>query len=147
MHSIVSSITDRPAHSGFCFRLAARLLQPLSLLWRPRPNPERVAFLAGIVANQPAVRHWLLVIAGEPARVRRALLARGVQEMRVNLCSPEVAEVMEQLADEPLLHAVTESLFRQSGMEPPTQRTGRAARVRLAELGEHLQQREASLAA
>src|SRR5687768_10334413 len=79
MHSTTSSALNRPAHSGFGFRLAARLLQPLSLLWRPRLDPERVTLIARIVASEPALRQWLLVIAGEEPRVRRALLARGVQ--------------------------------------------------------------------
>jgi len=144
MHSTASSALNRSAHSGFGLRLAARVFQPLALLWRPRLDPKRVTFVAGIVASQPALRQWLLVIASETARVRRALLARGVQEMRTTLRSPDVADVMEQLADDSLLHAVTETLFRQSGMEPPAQRTGPIARVRLAELGERLQQRESS---
>jgi hypothetical protein len=147
MHSTASSTLNRSAHFGFGLRFAARVFQPLAILWRPRLDPERVTFVAGVVASQPALRQWLLVIASESARVRRALLARGVQEMRTTLGSPEVAEVMEQLADESLLHAVTVTLFRQSGMEPPTQRTGPLARVRLAELGERLQQRESSPAA
>jgi hypothetical protein len=128
-------------------RLVSLLLHPLSLIRRAQPDPARVAFVTSVVSSEPVLRQWLLIIASEPARVRHALLARATQEMRVTLCSPEVAEVMEQLADEPLLRAVTKSLFRRSGMEPPAQETGRAARVRLTELSERLQKQESSFVA
>lgn len=146
MHSTTAP-ANRSSHAHLGSRLASLLFHPLSLLCRAQPNPERVALVASVVACQPALRQWLIIIASEPARVRRALLARAVQEMRATLGNPEVAEIMEQLADEPLLRAVTESLFRRSGMQPPSQQTGPVARVRLTELGERLQQHESSMAA
>ena len=144
MHSSTAPVTLRASSGGIGARLLSLVQRPLSILRRERPDPARIAVVSDVVATQPALRQWLLIIASEPARARHALLARAVQEMRNSLCNPEVADDMEQLADEPLLRAVTETLYRRSGMEPPTEHSGSAARVRLAELGERLQQRESS---
>lgn len=145
MSSITAPTANCISSAGLGSRLASLLFQPLSRLWRGRLDPERVALVTDVVSSQPALCQWLLIMASEPPRVRRALLGRAVREMRVTLSNPDVAEMMEELGDERLLRAVTESLFLQSGMEPPARQTGRDARVRLAELGERLQQPESSL--
>jgi hypothetical protein len=131
-------------------RLVVQLASPLTRLLRPAPDARRVAVLAEIIAAERSLWTWLLVIASEPPRVRRALLARGAQELRVTLQNPVASDAIAQLADAPLLHAVITVLFRRHSLPPLTaeQRTGRHARVRLAQLGEHLlADRSASLAA
>jgi hypothetical protein len=89
-------------------------------------------------AHQPTLRRWLIASASEPPRVRRALLVRAAQELRASALHREAADALEDLTDARLLQAVTKALFLQSGLElpAPVKRTGRIARVRLAELAE-----------
>ena len=120
---------------------ATRFLEWTRQWWNPAPDRELVARVAQTAARHAALRHWLLVIASEPPRLRRALLTRAAEELRTLPADTEAADALEHFADTDLLHAVTETLLRQHGLEPlaPAHRIGRAARVRLAELSSLLQ--------
>ena len=129
----------QPSQAG----VLARLVKSLTSWGRPALDPNRVEHLSETIAAQPALRQWLLVIASETPRVRRALLARAAQAMRSDVGNVEASEVLEQLADARLMRAVTEYLLQKTGLQPltPTKPTGSGARVRLNELADRLQAR------
>lgn len=125
-------------------RLTACLLQPSTLFRRSSPNAGDVTRLVQTAMRYPFVRQWLLVIASESPRVRRALLARAAHELQSQPGSRHTAAALQQLADPTLLKAVTDTLFRQAGLEPLSRAhsTASRARVRLTELAERLEARE-----
>jgi hypothetical protein len=138
MNYLTSSSAPQLTRSTFGSRLA-RFFRPLGRS-RAQVDPQQIADLAETVANQPRLRTWLLTIASEAPRVRRALLARGAKELRA-IGHLDAADALEQMSDAAVLHAVTEALLRHSELEPlqPRQRTGRSARTRLGELNRRLE--------
>jgi hypothetical protein len=143
--SAYSGSRATPSRAECCSAgIAARVLEKLTPWRRPAIDPLHVEHLGETIAAQPALRQWLLVIASESPRVRRALLARANQAMRSDIGSPEASEVLQQLADARLLDAVTEYLLFQAELQPVegAKRTGRGARVRFDTLGHRLKARE-----
>jgi hypothetical protein len=147
IHSPTTLAASAPGAQSRVCRIATRLLERLTSWRRPAIDARQVELLAETVAAQPALRQWLLVVASESPRVRRALLARAAQAMRVDVGNLEASQVLEQLADTRLMRAVTEYLLQQAGLQP----LGRAkpkrpeARVRLDSLNDRLQCRQQQL--
>ena len=133
--------SNQDVRPSLATRMAGWIIQPLSIFRRSMPDRERVQELSDRVMHNSTLREWLLVIAGEAPRVRRALLARAACEFRTGFEDHGTASALEALVDEELLDAVVAELFQRTGLEPleGSERTGRTARLRLAALGEQLQ--------
>jgi hypothetical protein len=114
IHSPTTLAASAPDAQPRVCRIATRLLERLTSWRRPAIDARQVELLAETVAAQPALRQWLLVVASESPRVRRALLARAAQAMRVDVGNLEASQVLEQLADTRLMRAVTEYLLQQA---------------------------------
>ena len=76
---------------------------------RIAPRPERwipsaeASLIAGVLGNQPNLRHWLLAVVGPLGREGAALLMRAARTLRGEFAEFATASLLDRLANEPAL--------------------------------------------
>jgi hypothetical protein len=113
-------------------------LRPVLAMFRREPDAATVNALADDIMRAPLLQAWLLTAAGRPRRTRRELLARAGRAIASEYRDGLLMLVLEQMANPRVHDAVVDELFRRGGLRPLEQRSGRAARARLEQLGECL---------
>lgn len=129
----LSSLTIARMRTGSWFRR-------ITEFFCGNPDVAEVRRLADEILQVPLLQAWLLTAAGESRRIRRALLERAAQAIAREFRDTQLIEVLDRLTKPRLHDAVVDELFRRGGLEPmrPGRRSGREARLRLAQLGECL---------
>jgi hypothetical protein len=105
-----------------------------------QPDSTEIHRLADEILQVPLLQAWLLTAAGETRRLRRALLERAAQAMAREFRDAQLMQILDRMTKPRVHDAVVDELFRRGGLEPmpPGRRSGREARLRLAQLGESL---------
>jgi hypothetical protein len=106
-----------------------------------KPDAAEVSRLADDILQVPLLQAWLLTAAGESRRIRRALLERAAQAIAREFRDAQLIQILDRMTKPRVHDAVVDELFRRGGLEPmrPGRRSGREARLRLAQLGECLE--------